>query len=31
MEKHKIYNEDCLKGMQKIKDESVNLILTDPP
>lgn len=31
MKQYKIYNEDCLKGMKKIKDESVDLILTDPP
>ena len=26
-----IYNQDCLKGFKKIKDESVHLVLTDPP
>lgn len=26
-----IYNEDCLIGMDRIPDKSVNLILTDPP
>jgi site-specific DNA-methyltransferase (adenine-specific) len=31
METNKIYNEDCLKGMKKIPDESVHLIITDPP
>ena len=27
----KIYNEDCLIGMQRIPDGSVNCIITDPP
>ena len=31
MEANKIYNEDCLEGMKKIPDESVDLIITDPP
>lgn len=26
-----IYNENCLQGMKKIADNSVDLILTDPP
>lgn len=26
-----IYNEDCLKGLKKIKDNSVDLIFTSPP
>ena len=26
-----IYNEDCLKGMKKLPNKSVDLILTDPP
>lgn len=26
-----IYNEDCLSGMKRIPDKSINLILTDPP
>ena len=26
-----IYNEDALKGLHKIKDQSVDLIVTDPP
>lgn len=26
-----IYNEDCLEGMKRIPDGSVNLICTDPP
>lgn len=31
MELNKIYNEDCLEGMKKIEDNSVDLIVTDPP
>ncbi len=31
MELNKIYNEDCLGGMKKIADESIDLIVTDPP
>ena len=31
MELNKIYNEDCLEGMKKIADNSVDLIVTDPP
>lgn len=26
-----IYNEDCISGMQKIPDESIDFILTSPP
>lgn len=26
-----IYNEDCLEGMSRIADKSVDLIVTDPP
>ena len=26
-----LFNEDCLTGMKKMEDESVNLIVTDPP
>jgi len=26
-----IYNEDCLIGMKKLPDESIDLIITDPP
>lgn len=26
-----IYNEDCLEGMKRISDNSVDCILTDPP
>lgn len=28
---NKIYNEDCLKFIRKIPDNSIDLILTDPP
>ena len=31
MELNKIYNEDCLEGMKKISDKSVDMILTSPP
>ena len=31
MELNKIYNEDCLVGMKRIPDKSVDLIITDPP
>lgn len=31
MELNKIYNEDCLIGMEKIKDKSVDMILCDLP
>lgn len=31
MEINKIYNEDCLEGMKRIPDKSVDLIITDPP
>lgn len=31
MEINKIYNEDCLKGMEKIKDKSIDMILCDLP
>lgn len=31
MELNKIYNEDCLEGMKRIPDGSVDLILTDLP
>lgn len=27
----KIYNDDCLKQIKKIKDNSIDVILTDPP
>ena len=26
-----IYSEDCLKGMKKLPDESIDLVITDPP
>lgn len=26
-----IYNEDCLEGMKRIDDNSIDLVLTDPP
>ena len=28
---NKIYNEDCIDGIKKIEDNSIDLILTDPP
>jgi site-specific DNA-methyltransferase (adenine-specific) len=28
---NKIYNEDCLEGMKKIDDKSINMILCDLP
>lgn len=28
---NRIYNEDCMEGMKRITDESVDFILTDPP
>lgn len=31
MELNKIYNEDCLQGMKKIEDKSINMILCDLP
>lgn len=31
MELNKIYNEDCLEGMKKMGEGSVNLIVTSPP
>lgn len=31
LELNKIYNEDCLNGMKKIPDKSIDLIVTDPP
>ena len=31
MELNKIYNEDCLEGMERIPDNSIDLIVTDPP
>lgn len=31
MELNKIYNEDCILGMKKIEDNSIDLVVTDPP
>ena len=31
MELNKIYNEDCIEGMKKLEDNSVDLIVTSPP
>jgi site-specific DNA-methyltransferase (adenine-specific) len=31
VEINKIYNEDCLTGMRRIENNSVDCILTDPP
>ena len=31
IQKNKIYNEDCIEFMRKLPDESVNLIIADPP
>lgn len=31
IELNKIYNEDCLEGMKRIEDKSIDLIITDPP
>ena len=31
MELNKIYNEDCLEGMKKIPDKSIDMILCDLP
>jgi site-specific DNA-methyltransferase (adenine-specific) len=28
---NEIYNMDCLEGMKRMADESINLIVTDPP
>ena len=28
---NKIYNIDCLKGLKKINDNSVDLVITSPP
>lgn len=27
----KIYNEDCLQGLEKLEDESIDLVIIDPP
>lgn len=31
IELNRIYNEDCLEGMKRIYDKSVDLVVTDPP
>ncbi|MEG1205113.1 MAG: site-specific DNA-methyltransferase [Angelakisella sp.] len=31
IELNKIYNEDCISGMEQIPDNSIDLIVTDPP
>jgi len=31
MEVNKIYNEDCLIGLKKLPENSIDLIITDPP
>lgn len=31
IELNRIYNEDCLEGMKRIPDGSIDLIVTDPP
>lgn len=31
MELNKIYNQDCLEGIRQIPDNSINVIMTDPP
>ena len=31
MELNKIYNEDCIEGMKNISENSIDLIVTDPP
>ncbi len=31
MEINKIYNQDCLEGMKELDDNSIDLIVTDPP
>lgn len=31
LELNKIYNMDCLEGMKLIEDESIDLVITDPP
>jgi len=28
---NKIYNEDCIKGMKRIKSDSIDIIIADPP
>jgi len=31
LELDKIYNMDCIEGMKKIDDNSINVVVTDPP
>ena len=31
IEVNKIYNTDCVEGMRKISDHSIDLIVTSPP
>ena len=31
MRKNKIHNRDCISGMKKLKDDSVDIIICDPP
>ncbi|MBQ1293283.1 MAG: site-specific DNA-methyltransferase [Clostridiales bacterium] len=31
METDKIYNEDCIRGLERIPDKSIDLIVMDPP
>ena len=31
METDKIYNMDCLEGIKQIPDNSIDLVVTDPP
>ena len=31
METNKIFNEDCLLGIKKIPDNSIDLVIIDPP
>ncbi len=31
MNLNKIYNEDCLEGMKKLEDNSIDLVVTSPP
>ncbi len=31
IELNKIYNEDCIKGMQRIPSGSVDAVISDPP
>lgn len=31
MDKIKLYNEDCISGMDKLPDNSIDCIITDPP